>query len=65
MDGYDLYHNIKKLDNKVKVCFFSASEPSSNEHKKFIESKESKEFHFIQKPIAIKEMMEQIKSILS
>ena len=65
MDGFELYNNIKKIDNKIKVCFFSASEPSSDRYKDFIESKENREVHFIQKPITTKDMLKQIKSILS
>ena len=26
MNGYELYNEIRKLDNKVKVCFLTASE---------------------------------------
>ena len=26
MNGYDLYKEIRKLDNKVKICFLTASE---------------------------------------
>jgi len=65
MDGFELYNNIKKLDDKAKVCFFSASQPSSDNYKKFIsENKENKKFHFIQKPISMQNMLENIRSIL-
>ncbi|MGC2426176.1 MAG: response regulator, partial [Nitrososphaeraceae archaeon] len=26
MNGYELYKEIRKLDNKVKICFLTASE---------------------------------------
>ncbi|HZE78986.1 MAG TPA: response regulator [Nitrososphaeraceae archaeon] len=66
MDGFELYNNIKKLDNKAKVCFFSASEPPTEKYKKLIsEIKENKKFHFIQKPISMQNMLENIRSILS
>ena len=26
MDGFSLYENIRKIDNKVKVCFITAFE---------------------------------------
>jgi DNA-binding NtrC family response regulator len=66
MDGFELYNNIKKLDNKAKVCFFSASEPPAEKYKEFIsEIKENKKFHFIQKPISMQNMLENIRSILS
>ena len=66
MDGFELYNNIKNLDNKAKVCFFSASEPPAEKYKKFIsEIKENKKFYFIQKPISMRNMLENIRSILS
>jgi response regulator RpfG family c-di-GMP phosphodiesterase len=67
MDGFELYNNLKKLDNKTKVCFFSASELPEEKYKKFIsENKEKmKIFHFIQKPISMRNMLESIRSILT
>jgi response regulator RpfG family c-di-GMP phosphodiesterase len=68
MDGFELYNNINKLDNKTKVCFFSASELPEENYKKFVsENKEEniKKFHFIQKPISMRNMLENIKSILT
>ena len=68
MDGFELYNNIKKLDNNTKVCFFSASELPEEKYKKFIsENKEEnmKKFHFIQKPISMRNMLESIRSILT
>jgi response regulator RpfG family c-di-GMP phosphodiesterase len=69
MDGFELYNNINKLDNKTKVCFFSASELPEEKYKKFIsENKEEnniKKFHFIQKPISMRSMLENIRSILN
>ena len=26
LDGFDLYYAIKKIDDKVKICFLTASE---------------------------------------
>jgi hypothetical protein len=26
MDGFELYYKIRKLDNKIKVCFLTAGE---------------------------------------
>ena len=31
MDGFELYHEIKKKDNNSKVCFLTASELYYNE----------------------------------
>jgi response regulator RpfG family c-di-GMP phosphodiesterase len=67
MDGFELYNNINKLDNKTKVCFFSSCELPEEKYKKFIsENKENmKIFHFIQKPISMRSMLESIRSILT
>jgi len=34
MDGFDLYHEIKKKDNNAKVCFLTASELYYQEFRK-------------------------------
>src|SRR5919202_6299634 len=33
MDGYELYEKLKKMDDKVKVCFLTASERYKEEHR--------------------------------
>jgi response regulator RpfG family c-di-GMP phosphodiesterase len=67
MNGFELYNNIKKIDNKVKVCFFSACEPSSESYKQLVSKykQDNTRLFFIQKPISMHDMIEQIKSILN
>ncbi|HZE77783.1 MAG TPA: response regulator [Nitrososphaeraceae archaeon] len=56
MDGFQLYKEIKKIDNKVKVCFLTAQE--------FIDVFSNlKENQFIQKPIENEELIKIIDKI--
>ena len=64
MNGYDLYREIRKLDNKIKVCFLTASELYNTlkippdeiwRHTKW----------FISKPIDLDKLMEEIKKELA
>jgi DNA-binding NtrC family response regulator len=63
MNGLELYREIKKIDNKVKVCFLTASEFG---YGAFIDVFSNlKENRFIQKPIENKEMIKIINEITS
>ena len=59
MDGFELYHEIKKKDNNAKVCFLTASELNYEEFRK-------KEYCaldrnlFIKKPIENEELVKEI-----
>jgi two-component system, OmpR family, response regulator ChvI len=58
MDGFQLYEKIKKIDNKVKVCFLTA--------RAFIDAfRNLKENQFIQKPIENEELIKKINEITS
>jgi FixJ family two-component response regulator len=58
MDGFQLYREIKKIDNKVKVCFLTA--------RVFIDVFSNlKENQFIQKPIENEELIKMINEITS
>jgi DNA-binding response OmpR family regulator len=64
IDGIELFNRIYKEDDKVKVCFFSASESlTSSLENKFHNSPDK--FLFISKPISIPEMIKQIKQFLN
>jgi CheY-like chemotaxis protein len=62
IDGVEFFNIVDKEDNKVKVCFFSASDLSSNFKEKFQNSPDK--FLFISKPISIPEMTRQITQVL-
>ena len=60
INGIEFFGRVEKEDDKVKVCFFSASEYlTSNVKDKFYNSPDK--FLFISKPISIPEMTRQIK----
>jgi CheY-like chemotaxis protein len=64
MDGIELFNRIEKVDNKVKICFFSASEHLTSNYKNLFQNSIDK-FLFISKPISIPEMIRQIKQFSS
>jgi DNA-binding response OmpR family regulator len=64
MDGFELYNELKKKDNDVKVCFLTASELYYEEFRK-------KEYHaldknlFIRKPIDNEDLLKEVNRILT
>ena len=63
MDGFELYHEIKKKDKNANICFFTASELYYEELRK-------KEYCaidrnlFIRKPIQTDELVKQISKMI-
>jgi DNA-binding response OmpR family regulator len=63
MDGFELYHEIKKIDNNANVCFLTASELYYEEFRK-------KEYCaldrnlFIKKPIENDELVKEINKMI-
>jgi DNA-binding response OmpR family regulator len=63
MDGFELYHKIKKKDNNANICFLTASELYYEEFRK-------KEYGaldrnlFIRKPIDNEELIKEIKKMI-
>ena len=63
MDGFELYHEIKKKDNNAKICFLTASELYYEEFRK-------KEYYaldrnmFIRKPIENEELVKEINKMI-
>jgi CheY-like chemotaxis protein len=78
MDGFELYKQIKKIDNRIKVVFVTASEvnyqalrellPTDEQDKAAIlrGSREGDEerIHFIRKPVDIKEFIQRVNKEL-
>jgi DNA-binding response OmpR family regulator len=62
MDGIELFNRIIKEDDKVKVCFFSASANFTSKCKNLF--KDSNKFLFITKPTSISKMTELIEQFL-
>lgn len=63
MDGFELYDQIKKIDDKSKVCFLTASEMYYKELRKDKYESLDKEL-FLLKPIAPNDLVKQIEKIL-
>ena len=64
LDGFSLYHEIKKIDNKIKICFLTASESYYEQYRKNEFIKLDKDL-FIQKPTENKELIKRITKILN
>ncbi len=64
LDGFSLYHEIKKIDNKIKICFLTASESYYEQYRKDEFIKLDKDL-FIQKPTENKELIKRITKILN
>jgi DNA-binding response OmpR family regulator len=63
MDGFSLYTKIKKLDDKVRICFLTAADKAYYDRlKKHYPS--IKENCVIHKPVENESLIRQIKSIL-
>jgi two-component system, OmpR family, response regulator ChvI len=77
MNGFELHREIRKIDEKVKVCFITAFEVYYEELKKKFQNglnASSRQQHgleeedvkcFIQKPIEIDELIKRIKQELN
>ena len=64
MDGFKLYKEMRKIDNKFKVCFLTASEMFYEEYRRAYYSTIDKHYPIIQKPIKNEELIGQIGKII-
>jgi two-component system response regulator ChvI len=64
MDGFRLYEEMKKIDNKFKVCFLTASEMFYEQYRPAHSIITGENYFVIQKPIKNKEIIEQINELL-
>jgi len=65
MNGFELYREIKKIDNKVKICFLTAGEMDYNQFGKELFSPALDEDCFIQKPIQNETLIKRLNRIIS
>jgi CheY-like chemotaxis protein len=64
MNGYELYRQIKKIDDKVKVCFLTAGEMDYEQFRKeLIPALDNN--CYIQKPIETEMLIRRLNRILS
>jgi len=64
MDGFELYDEIKKIDDNAKICFLTASEMYYMNSRKEKYCSLDKDM-FIQKPIANEDLVEEINKMIS
>ncbi|MGA9151035.1 MAG: response regulator [Candidatus Nitrosopolaris sp.] len=66
MNGFELYTEIRKIDDKVKMCFLTAFEMYYEElRKKFHSTYDNENIKLIKKPIEIDELVRQIRGLLA
>ena len=70
MNGYELYEKVKKIDDKVKVCFLTAySEHYTEEFEKRFSSSSTStslsNIYFIRKPITLDDLVEKVNEIIT
>jgi two-component system response regulator ChvI len=63
MNGFELYKKIRKLDNKVKICFLTAGEMYYEVVRKQV-FPELEANCFIRKPITNEDLIQKVKDIL-
>ena len=63
MNGYDLYKEIRKLDNKVKICFFTASELYNESLRSQTKETLDEVKRFISKPLTIEDLIKVKKEL--
>jgi DNA-binding response OmpR family regulator len=62
MNGFELYRQIKKIDNKAKVCFLTGSELYQREYADIFNTLDGR--YFIQKPIENEELIARLNKII-
>jgi len=62
MYGHELYDEMKKIDDKIKVCFLTATYLNYEDAKKAFPSLEIE--CFIQKPVSIKDLVRRVNAEL-
>src|SRR5215212_9723458 len=62
MNGYELYRQIKKIDDKAKVCFLTAGEMYYGVYTDIFNRLDR--IYFIQKPIENKELIARLNKLV-
>jgi CheY-like chemotaxis protein/predicted transcriptional regulator len=63
MDGFELYKVIRKLDNTIKICFWTAFEEAYEQFAKTFPT--LSEQYFIKKPITLDDLVNRINKIMA
>jgi DNA-binding response OmpR family regulator len=64
LDGFELYERIRKIDNKIRVCFLTASEMSSQKIRTLSPDLDTG-CSVIMKPIGVRELTNKLKIEIS
>jgi two-component system response regulator ChvI len=64
MDGFHLYQEMKKIDNKIKICFLTASELYYEQFRKEQFSTIDKDL-ILRKPIENEDLIKKVNTIIS
>lgn len=64
INGFDLYREIRKLDNKIKVCFMTAFDIKKDELNAAIPTLKEENPVIFRKPIKIEDLVEGINAEL-
>jgi DNA-binding response OmpR family regulator len=59
MNGFELYHKIRDIDDKVKVCFLTAFEEARGEFKNSFPYLEEVKC-YLKKPIAVQDLIKRL-----
>jgi DNA-binding response OmpR family regulator len=63
MNGFELYRQIKKIDDKAKVCFLTAGEMYYGVYTDIFNSLNAE--YFIRKPIDNEELIKRVNNMIS
>ena len=63
MNGFDLYREIKKIDNKAKVCFLTAGEIEHGIHRDIFDTLDAD--CLIRKPVENKDLIARLHKIIN
>jgi two-component system, OmpR family, response regulator ChvI len=64
MDGFELYREIRKLDDKVKVCFMTAFDIKKEEIKAALPTLNEEKPIIFRKPIKLEDLVAGVKAKL-
>ena len=65
MDGLELCRKIRKIDDKAKVCFLTASEKYDENWRTSLQELDQDGRCFISKPIALDDFVNRVKQELN
>jgi two-component SAPR family response regulator len=63
-DGFSFYQKIRKIDNRIKVCFLTATEYFHEEFRKEHGIEEFDQELFLRKPIETEDLVKAISKLL-